>query len=268
MLINNINDMKPYLPSVMMKTDDSSCLDDAVRVADRYVRDSLTGEAVYRQCEQEPESERAEMVKRVVALAAFLPVMADLDLALTDAGFVVVQDQQMVPASRQRVEKLERSLRIRLRSYTMLLIDELRADREWQSSEAARTVCRGFVATWDELLSGGLFDPSAIGDYDKVSTIRRQCAAVLDGKITSWIPETVLAELEEKYIQQNLSTEGTAVVALLRMAVLTAAAGRDGMEGYVIRARNRMLASPDEFPGMQSLAPAEQNNDSPVVNML
>ena len=85
MLVNNINEMKPYLPSVMMKTAGSSVINDAICAADSWVRSMITGAEAYSAAEKAGEGDALRTVmSRAVALTAFLSVMADLDLALTN----------------------------------------------------------------------------------------------------------------------------------------------------------------------------------------
>lgn len=52
-----------------------------------------------------------EYVKRLICVSAFLSVMRQLDLVLTPTGFGIVSNQNVSPASKQRVDALEADLK-------------------------------------------------------------------------------------------------------------------------------------------------------------
>jgi hypothetical protein len=66
-----------------------------------------------------------------VSLSAFLSVFRQLDLVLTPTGFGVVQNNQVAPASKQRVDALIGQLRDALLTASGMLLEELCKVSEW-----------------------------------------------------------------------------------------------------------------------------------------
>lgn len=77
-------------------------------------------------------------VKQLVAIHAFLSVFRQLDLVLTPTGFGVVSTQQMVPASKQRVDALVGHLRDSLLRARGLVTECLCKVDGWGDSDQAR----------------------------------------------------------------------------------------------------------------------------------
>lgn len=267
MLVNNINEMKPYLPSVMMKTAGSSVINDAICAADSWVRSMITGAEAYSAAEKAGEGDALRTVmSRAVALTAFLSVMADLDLALTDAGFSVVQDNQMVPASRARVEKLEVSLKLRRLDTLSELISMLREDEKWRATPQARGRCRSMAATAEEMRT--VVPGIALPDWETFSAVQEKMNTALQYEVSSWVPLLFIHSLSWKYTSATMTDAEAAVAGMLARSAGAFATGGDGST-WAIKARAFVKASPEAFPDFRDpLGDVPQNNESAIVNML
>lgn len=74
--------------------------------------------------------------KRTVALSALLSVLRQLDLVLTPTGFGVVSNDNLAPASKQRVDALEASLRTQYHRSLAMAVNQLRSDAWGQTAQA------------------------------------------------------------------------------------------------------------------------------------
>lgn len=269
MIINSIDEMKQFLPSLMMKTSGSMLLHEAIYNADTWLRQHITGEDIYARvdgAETGGDSSLRRLMSQAVSLTAFLSVLADLDVALTDAGFVVVQDTSMTPASRARVDKLEASLKQRRLNCLSDIISLLHSDESWQDTAQAKHLCRSFVATKDELLS---YAPGlGIPDYEALTAYQDKVFTALYHDLSSWIPAATVTELNTLYRTGALTQVGhVAAEAIVRSAV-TFATGADGAS-RALAAYSFLKRNPDAFPYfVDPLQQVSQNNESPVVNML
>ena len=267
MLVSDINDMRKYLPSIMMKTAGSTVINDAIYAADTWVRSFITGQEAYDTAlKAEEEDGLRTVMSRAVALTAFLSVMADLDLALTDAGFSVIQDNQMVPASRARVEKLEKSLRLRRLETLSELVSRLRQDALWRLTSQARWCCRSLAATVEEMRS---FIPGVVlPDWETFSAMQERMCTAQMYNLPSWVPLPFILEITGKYTAAELNAQEEAVAGMLARSAGAFAAGGDGST-WAVKARAFIKANPDLFPGFSDpLGEVPQNNESSIVNML
>lgn len=76
-----------------------------------YVCENVLGEAAMVALDAEPDGELLQLAKRYIAHLAVLSVLRQLDVVLTPTGFGVVSNDNVSPASKQRVDALESSLR-------------------------------------------------------------------------------------------------------------------------------------------------------------
>ena len=75
--------------------------------------------------------------KQLVCLSAFLSVLRQLDLVLTPTGFGVVSNDNLAPASKQRVDALEGELRTQYHKTLAMTLNLLRSEN-WGATEQAR----------------------------------------------------------------------------------------------------------------------------------
>lgn len=84
------------------------------------------------------ENTLIKFLKRLISFTAFLQVFRQLDLVLTPTGFGIVSNDQVSPASKQRVDALYEQLRTNeLRTHAMV-VNSLR-NAEWSVTEQAVT---------------------------------------------------------------------------------------------------------------------------------
>lgn len=74
---------------------------------------------------------------RLAVVSAFLGVLRQMDLVLTPTGFGVVANDNVSPASKQRVDALERQLRTTQYKSRALLLNALRSER-WGATPQAK----------------------------------------------------------------------------------------------------------------------------------
>lgn len=88
-----------------------------------------------------------EDVCRYICLDAFYQAIPGLDLILTDTGFGIVNNQNISPASRDRVESLRVQIQ-READYTLdCIIEGMTGDDAWSSSVCARLVISSLYYT-------------------------------------------------------------------------------------------------------------------------
>lgn len=79
--------------------------------------------------------------KQLICLSAFLSVMRQLDLVLTPTGFGIVSNDNLSPASKQRVDALEGQLRTQYHKTLAMVLNLLRSEN-WGATPQARYFIR------------------------------------------------------------------------------------------------------------------------------
>lgn len=103
-----------------------------------FSNDALLGVAGMAYLEEKGEdSPLLRWYKQLVCLSAFLSVLRQLDLVLTPTGFGVVSNDNLAPASKQRVDALEGELRTQYHKTLAMTLNLLRSEN-WGATEQAR----------------------------------------------------------------------------------------------------------------------------------
>lgn len=103
-----------------------------------FCNDALLGVAGMTHIEEKGEdSQLLSWYKQLVCLSAFISVLRQLDLVLTPTGFGVVSNDNLAPASKQRVDALEAALRTQYYKVLAMTLNLLRCDT-WGATAQAR----------------------------------------------------------------------------------------------------------------------------------
>ena len=102
-----------------------------------FSNEAMLGVAGMKRMEELGEgSTLANWYKQLVCLSAFLSVLRQLDLVLTPTGFGVVSNDNLAPASKQRVDALEGELRTQYHKTLAMTLNLLRSEN-WGATEQA-----------------------------------------------------------------------------------------------------------------------------------
>ncbi len=115
MIIGNIDTLTSLLPNVMKPVKGESSIYEKLtpfmESAEQWVKDNLTSEDVFTEIAGMADGTLTKTkVQHVVAYEAYINAIPSLDLILTPNGFGIVSSQNVVPASKERVERLISSL--------------------------------------------------------------------------------------------------------------------------------------------------------------
>lgn len=152
MYINNVDQMRQFLPSINL-SQGLDILNDALIVAEQRIKTMILGDYT-----SNSESLK-DKICRAISLYAFLDSAAELDLSLTDAGFVVADGNGIAPASRTRVEKMINSMTIRYNNAMDDLLCELRNEEHliWRDSPQGDYLTSGLIIGFDNFCQFKIF---------------------------------------------------------------------------------------------------------------
>ena len=124
MILSSITEAVRFLPSLNLKLANNR-LDDFFKRAQERLSECVLGTELEETLEIEvlsghpdPHAALRTLVQRVIAEMALLTAVPEMDLQLSEAGFVVQSNASMSPASTQRVARLIGSLNDRIKSDT------------------------------------------------------------------------------------------------------------------------------------------------------
>lgn len=135
------------LPNTLITVDEETPL--SARI-EPYVQDSVRWleSLVIGDVQLPPKLEK--MAVRAVILRTVIHAVPALDLVVTPTGFGVVSADGLVPASKERIERLISSLSADLNRITLELQEECVANPEWVASKRGKWYCSTFFPYLDD----------------------------------------------------------------------------------------------------------------------
>jgi hypothetical protein len=282
MIVTGISQMKRYLPSIEMKGE-PEVFNGALEAAQEKLVDELLGIDLEELLEDHPESHPLLLpkVKRVISLSAFLSSIAEMDLVLTDAGFAVISNQDMAPASRERVDALKLSLQVKLDEATDRLISYLYSTStydDWRGTEQFSRLSDALIMTFIDFKDSAVlnnitlpFYPKTWGDFYRLNSALN---VALMTNVASYISKDYALELLEKIKDREMLLPAEkAALKHIKCAICAYALG-DGKTGQdqTMAALAVMKSNIDDFPTFAASPEAAaltcEHSKSPIFSML
>ena len=148
--IHSQDDLKLYIPNVLATIEGEASLYEKMRpdimLAESWIIDNLIPSTII---DSLPEQLLSTARKAVVAYALYLSVPS-LDLVLTPNGFGIVSNQNIAPASKERIDRLRAALlSVRDKAIGILLKRLPTEMKAWLTSEQAKYYAATLFPTFD-----------------------------------------------------------------------------------------------------------------------
>lgn len=155
-----------------------------------------------------------EYALKILVTKAFADAVPSLDLVVTPSGMGVISTDSLAPASKERVERLVKSLNDYVDTNVLTLLDICRNYEAWRLSERGRYYCATFVSSPLDCKYVREF----VGvSYDEI----RSRAIVAESKLADrYLGRQMMDTLRDDYNSGKLD-KGHPLVTAVRVAVLT-----------------------------------------------
>ena len=288
MIVSNIEELKKYLTSFNLKT--SIRMNDFLERAQADVVVKILGEDLEELLEIDVEESASDgmaklrkLTGRAISVMAYLIAVPELDLQLSEAGFVVQSNDAVTPASRQRVDKLIESLRERQSADYNNLLQYLVENsapsgtyQEWRSTKQFDILSCGVILHGFELERYAWnYDALKMSSgFNEFYRLIPSMEFALFDTVSSYISEEYAYEILDKIRQaKTLLHAESCVIEMVKAAVVAAAYDdRDLCVSLSIKARDLMLRNIELFPTFKaskaSKLSAPDLGDKTVINLL
>lgn len=139
MIITTDQELRSYLPNALVTVEGEMSLYDKLTPymseAETWLATYITGTAPLYAIADNTEDDARPLVCRVIVAHALMHAIPSLDLVLTPNGFGIVSNQNIAPASRERVERLMASVEQQRDDAIILFQKQLFRRADWQQSE-------------------------------------------------------------------------------------------------------------------------------------
>ena len=261
MIVSTLEQVQKYLPSINFKVDIDRLLDFLNRAED-WLADSIVGTAIMQTLNEHPEQHEAILnyCRRIICESAYLTVNAEMDLQLSEAGFVVQDNNGMAPASQQRTERLVSSLNLRLNMDCDMLIGFLMeqskasdaAYHPWRDSDQFKYLTEAFLPTRKELARHLTYGVN-IGNWQDYYNGIRLMAKGIDLMAAYYVSLDEINRLRGLYRSDTANEKQRAAIDMLGdVAAATYNKDAKAAREAAIRVRAIMLDSPADFTEFES----------------
>lgn len=262
MIVSTLEQVQKYLPSINFKVDIDR-LTDFLDRGEQWLTDSIIGDAIRAtlnadvpQNSPDPHADLRKICSRVICEYAYLTVAAEMDLQLSEAGFVVQDNASFAPASQQRTERLISSLNMRLNIDCDELVKYLMAKSTgdnapyaaWRLTPQFDYLTHSFLSTRMQL-SRHLTYGNNIGNWQDFFNSIVMMANGINEFAADYVSMEEIIHLRDLYRRNAANEVQQAAIGMLQdiaadCFVKDSAAALQA----AIRARRIMQGSPDDFP--------------------
>jgi hypothetical protein len=145
-LITTDEQLRLLIPNVLATVEGEPTLIEKLypylETAEQWAIDTFVPEAIFDEIAETdsfgPDERFRFPLEKLVACHAYMTAIPSLDLVLTPNGFGIVSNQNVVPASRERVDALINSLESQRDAAIEALIIRLSSRTDWQQSEQGK----------------------------------------------------------------------------------------------------------------------------------
>lgn len=281
MLVSGYTEMKAFLPAIEMKGT-PTIFNDALELAQEALVDDIIGSDLETILERR-ESEDSRLLKacqRVIAMEAFLKSIPEVDLVLTDSGFGVISNQDVAPASKERVANLTAGLQARLDESKDRLVSFLMASTkydDWRGSQQFARLADGLILTFAEFRDLAVYNPVSAPLYPKTWQDFLKLNSALNVALTSDVAAYISTDFADELLQKVLDKETLfpnekKVLRMVKIAIASIAMGdRETGIAQAIKAVAFMRSVPDDFPTFINSSAAQdltnEHTDTPMFYM-
>lgn len=141
-LISSDSELRSFIPNVLATAETEATLldklspfldDSLLWLSQNFIDDEIQGHII-----DEERQPFLRLIKKIIVIDAFLNAVPSLDIVLTPNGFGIVSNQNIAPASKERVERLMDSLENERDHAIELLLPRLHLLSGWKQSEQGK----------------------------------------------------------------------------------------------------------------------------------
>lgn len=210
-IITNNDTLLQNIPNVVETVEGETPLFDKLRpqleITEQWLLDTIVGDITTNEDEQ-------KMMATIIACEAFRRSVPSLDLILTPNGFGVVSNNNVAPASKERVERLMASLGdLRDKAITALL-NVLRQDSTWLQSAQGQWLASSFFVLPDEDTTAASAAVRTDDKWEGFLMLREKSRPIEQAIAEKWLGQALTARLRATLASDPHGTSD--VVALAR----------------------------------------------------
>lgn len=240
------------LPNVVTSVEGETPLYDKVHpwlvIAEQWVSDRFTGAAVLDAIAADTDTTIWQQTAILIMSEAMRQAIPSLDVVLTPNGFGIVSNQNVAPASKERVERLIESMTAGRDLNIDYLLDSLSEREDWLQTKQRDWFCQTLLQSPRDA-ELGVYGPEWTGNRWEAFIELRERARNIEAAIAErWVSEELMERLRQAIITPGSPSEDTALALRLRDCVFAELKGEPRRCRMLDRVVNYVRQRPEEYP--------------------
>lgn len=258
MIIDYEQQLRELVPNVFAtvkgETPLSAKLAPFVSSAEQWIISTFTSMEVMRQiCLLEDGTPIKVAVERAVVCEAMRTAIPSLDIVLTPNGFGVVSNQNIAPASKERVERLIASLTAQRDDLLDSLLTELQGFQGWKETKQYQF----FAATLFPTLELSALCGFKAERWEKYLELRQRAIEAEESLAEEYFSQELMKEFRLAVIGGEISDEFATVIRGVRAQVVAMIGGEPISTRRMVDLLNFIRSRPESFSAWHNSSTAE-----------
>lgn len=262
LLITSDETLRKFLPNILTTVQGEASLFEKLspwlHTAELWLNQKVFSLPTLQAIAEDPDSEEFHLAATFVVHSAFRQAIPSLDLILTPNGFGIVSNQNVVPASKDRVERLILQLQDSADTALESLLDLLPGRADWQDSKPYfywGTTLFPNISIAREVKTKG----STGSLYDQYFRLRPQIIAIEDQMAEEFLSPELLTRLRHMLVDcpSQLTAPEQRVIRQVRSGIASMLNGMPPNREHLVSIVNYIRHHPDDFIAWHTSATAQ-----------
>ena len=248
-LINNDDTLRQYLPNVFATVKGEVSLFDKVKVdidlAQNWAVNTFTGEVLFSDiCSRSADDPLRILSAKLIVTEALRRAIPSLDVVLTPNGFGVVSNQNIAPASKERVDRLIASLAVYRDDCIGNLLPALVGASKWLTSSQASFFGETLfpdLAITDQVKGNGSKWEKYLEHHSQVIDLEASLAE-------EWLSPELMSALRSENLRGDLTAKRSEIVRQVKAQVVGYLRSGSFNSRRLADIVNRIRENEDDFP--------------------
>lgn len=240
------------LPNVLTSVEGETPLYDKVHpwlvIAEQWVSERFTGAAVLDAIAADPDTTIWQQTAILIMSEAMRQAIPSLDVVLTPNGFGIVSNQNVAPASKERVERLIESMTAGRDLNIDYLLDSLSEREDWQQTKQRDWFCQTLLQSPRDA-ELGVYGPEWTGRRWEAFIELRERARNIEAAIAEkWVSESLMGRLRLSLRSPGALHDDVTLALRVRDCVFIELKGEPRNHRMLDRIVNYVRQQPEEYP--------------------
>ena len=240
------------LPNVVTTVEGENPLYDKVQAwlitAEQWVSDRFTGTSVLDAIAAAPGTTIWQQTALLIMSEAMRQAIPSLDVVLTPNGFGIVSNQNVAPASKERVERLIESMSAGRDLYADYLLESLVERQDWQQSAQRAWLCETLLQSPRDA-ELGVYGPEWTGNrWDAFLELRDRARNIEAAIAEKWVSESLMGRLRLSLRSPGAPHDDVTLALRVRDCVFIELKGEPRNHRMLDRIVNYVRQQPEEYP--------------------